>query len=172
MLPRYSPDRFFPPYTYVPGRAPHPIRDPAGHWHDVARDTPQPLSPTDWADSPDYLWGVDLFNAGFYWEAHEVWEGLWHAAGRAGETADFLKGLIRYAAAGVKHYEGRAEGVTRHRNRAVELLSSVSRRRSTSGRYAGIEIDALVGQIASLRSDAMPAGTPPVAGQLGELRLG
>ena len=49
---------------------------------------------------------ADLLNHGFYWEAHEAWETLWHAAGRKGEIADFLKGLIKLAAAAVKAREG------------------------------------------------------------------
>ncbi len=32
--------------------------------------------------------GVDLFNHGYYWESHEEWESLWHAAGRRGVVAD------------------------------------------------------------------------------------
>ena len=55
-----------------------------------------------WSQSHDYLLGCDLFNHGYYWEAHETWEGLWNACGRSGTTADFLKGLIKLAAAGVK----------------------------------------------------------------------
>ena len=39
--------------------------------------------------------GIEHFNARRFWEAHEAWEALWHAAGRHGPTADFLKGLIK-----------------------------------------------------------------------------
>ena len=78
-----------------------------------------------WRDCPGYLWGVDLFNHGFYWEAHEAWEGVWHAHRRTGPVADFLKGLIKLAAAGVKAREGRADGVRRHAARADELLAHV-----------------------------------------------
>ena len=59
--------------------------------------------------------GIALFNAGYYWEAHEAWEGLWHAHGRDGPTADVLKGLIKLAAAGVKVREGRPHGVAHPR---------------------------------------------------------
>ena len=34
--------------------------------------------------SPSFVRGAELFNAGYYWEAHEVWEGLWHADGPPG----------------------------------------------------------------------------------------
>ena len=62
--------------------------------------------PADAAASPMFRRGVALFNAGYYWEAHEAWEGLWHAYGRRGPTADVLKALIKLAAAGVKVREG------------------------------------------------------------------
>jgi uncharacterized protein len=73
-----------------------------------------------------YLRAVALFNAGYYWEAHEVWEVLWHAAGRHGPTADVLKALIKLAAAGVKVREGRENGVRTHSGRAALLFASAA----------------------------------------------
>lgn len=85
-----------------------------------------PEEKIDAADGPavqaTHVWAMDLFNHGFYWEAHEAWEGLWHAFGRSGPKADFVKGLIKLSAAGVKAREGNATGVTRHARRAAELL--------------------------------------------------
>ncbi|MBA4020028.1 MAG: DUF309 domain-containing protein [Pirellula sp.] len=72
--------------------------------------------------SPDFRYGVDLFHAGYYWEAHETWEALWHAVGHHGPIADLLKGLIKLAAGGVKVLERVPNGVTRHCRRAAELL--------------------------------------------------
>nr|WP_244447982.1 DUF309 domain-containing protein [Neorhizobium vignae] len=51
--------------------------------------------------------GQDLFNHGYYWEAHEAWEGLWQAAKRGSQLRAFLKGLILLSAAGVKIREGK-----------------------------------------------------------------
>lgn len=119
--PRYS-DAPLPPYSYVPGHAPHPVSDPAGHMHGKAHESPPPLDPGAWRESAAYLYGVDLFNHGYYWEAHEAWESLWHAAGRAGTTATWLKALIKLAAAGVKVREGNAAGATRHARRALDLV--------------------------------------------------
>ena len=72
------------------------------------------------------LFGIDLFNAGYYWESHVAWESLWLAAGRQGPVADLLKGLIKLAAAGVKALEGKPEGVKSHSGRAAELWRAVS----------------------------------------------
>lgn len=46
--------------------------------------------------------GVELFNSGRYWEAHEVWERDW-TPDRKGPDSGFYKGLIQVAA-GCLHY--------------------------------------------------------------------
>jgi hypothetical protein len=114
--PRYLPEVPLPPAAYLPGRTPRP--GPA--------EAPPPVEPARWQHSRAYLRGLDLFNHGYYWEAHEAWEALWHAAGRRGPTADFLKGLIKLAAAGVKVREGRPDGVVSHARRAAELFGQVA----------------------------------------------
>lgn len=121
--PRYAPDEWFPRYTYVPGRAPHPLSDPQGHSFGHAPATTTAIDDSNWRTHREYLFAVDLFNYGYYWEAHEAWETVWHACGRIGPTADLLKGLIKLAAAGVKLREGQATGVERHARRAADLLA-------------------------------------------------
>ncbi len=133
--PSFSPPRCtsepLPPYAYTPGRFPHPVRDPQGHSFGRPPPSVSPTELADWRTSRVYRVGVDLFNHGYYWEAHEAWEALWNALGRRGVEADFVKGLIKLAAAGVKAREGRAEGVARHARRAEALF------RATGGRAAG-----------------------------------
>ena len=120
MVPRFLPSDPLPAVTYVPG-GPAPRPD-AGDERRLSTDPPaERFEPSVWRSSREFLRGADLFNQGFYWEAHEAWEALWHRAGRRGLTADFLKGLIKLAAAGVKAYEGREAGVRRHARRALEL---------------------------------------------------
>jgi ribulose-phosphate 3-epimerase len=46
--------------------------------------------------------GVELFNQGEYWEAHEAWEGAWMPH-RHEPEGDFYKGLVQVAA-GFYHY--------------------------------------------------------------------
>jgi predicted metal-dependent hydrolase len=123
--PRLAPDYSFPPYSYVPGLFPHPIRDPAGHCFGAKRGSPECLDPETWWNCRPYLIGIDLFNHGYYWEAHEVWEGVWHACGRRGVAATFVKGLIKLAAAGVKRRERRHEGVSSHPRRARQHFEEI-----------------------------------------------
>lgn len=125
-LPRFVPDAAFPPYTFVPGRMPHPVRDPAGHLFGKPPELLPPFDPAHWQEGRAYLYGVDLFNHGYYWEAHEVWEGLWRAAGRTAPLADFLKGLIKLAAAGVKFRQGQPRGVAGHAVGAAKLFCDIA----------------------------------------------
>src|SRR5262245_66687371 len=97
-----------PAYAHLPGHTPHPLNDPRGHSYGQTGEQTA-LDPARWRESRAYLRGLDLFNGGYYWEAHEVWEGLWKAAGRRGETAAFLKGLIQLAVAGLKRRQGLPE---------------------------------------------------------------
>lgn len=49
--------------------------------------------------------GIELFNRGEYWEAHEAWEQEW-MPDRNGPDSGFYKGLIQVAA-GCLHYTRR-----------------------------------------------------------------
>ena len=75
--------RDLPLAPYLPGVGVRP--DPRWLIHDDA-----------WA------WAGDLFDAGFYWEAHEVWESMWLKLPRASARARFFQGLLLLAAALVK----------------------------------------------------------------------
>lgn len=121
---RWLPDDPLPPYAFVPGRRPHPTRHADGH-RCVHPAPSGPVDVTEWRSIPAYVRGIDLFNHGFYWEAHESWEGLWHALGRRGPAADLLVALIRLAAAGIKLREPVPHAVRSHAEKAVVLLAGV-----------------------------------------------
>lgn len=119
---RLLPDRALPRYAYLPGQFAHPIRDPAGHSFKNDHD-PEITSPTD-----EFVWGADLFNQGYYWEAHEAWELLWQQAGKATPERLFYKALILLAATGVKLREGKLRPASRHCGRAAAHLRAVQER--------------------------------------------
>jgi hypothetical protein len=117
------------------------MSDPRGHMHGHVAEPVPPLDPNDWQASPTYLNAVDLFNHGFYWEAHETWESLWHAAGRGGPTGTWLKALIKLAAAGVKAREGNPVGAERHARRSFELIGELrSLLTATPPPYCGMQL--------------------------------
>ncbi len=103
--PRYS-DLPFPPYRHVPGRTPHPRRDPKGHAYGTEEPKPPPLDPERWSSSPLYLHGVDLYNFAYWWECHEAFEALWHASGHGTPVGRLLQGVIQVAASHLKRFAG------------------------------------------------------------------
>ena len=89
------------------------------------------------AADQQWLYALDLFNGGWYWEAHEAWEAVWNALGRTTPEARFVQGLIHLAAAAVKVREGKPNGVARHTQRARELLGG-SRAALVGGALVGV----------------------------------
>jgi hypothetical protein len=158
---RLLPERPLPPYTYVPGRNPHPVRDPGGHLHGRPPEAPPAPDPARWRASAPYLYGIDLYNRGYYWEAHEAWESLWHACGRNGPTADFLRALIRLAAAGFKVREGRPNGCLRHAAAAAGILGGLAA--EAGQRFMGLDLAALADQAAAIARGEPGAMAAPAA---------
>jgi hypothetical protein len=110
----------FPPYAYVPGHWPHPVRDPQGHAYGREEVEVPALDPAAWREDATWCEGIELFDHGYYWEAHEAWERLWIAAGRTGVVGDLLSGLIKLAAAGIKIRQGMGPQAAALGARAVE----------------------------------------------------
>jgi len=81
---------------------------------------------------PRYLEGIELFNRGEYFDAHEVWEDLWHDTG--GPDRRFYQGLIQAAVAVYHAGNGNVPGARR-------LFESGRRYMSASGaRNLGLDI--------------------------------
>ncbi|MEI7687508.1 MAG: DUF309 domain-containing protein [Planctomycetota bacterium] len=143
-------DDGFPDYSYVPGLWPHPHSHPQGHRF----GPPFPASQIhDLGADSTFRLGVALFDSGYYWEAHEAWEHLWHAAGRKGPDADFLKALIQLAVVGVKVREGRLDGACSHARRAQELLAALD-----AATMAGIDVQRLARRAGDIADH--PPATP------------
>jgi hypothetical protein len=141
---RYAPEHPFPPYAYLPGRDPHPTRHPDGHSHGVEEAVVQAPDPGRYVDCEPYLFGVDLYNHGYHWEAHEVWEALWHASGDRVQR-EHLQALIQAAAAGVQHRLGHDKGRSRLARRASERLRTVER--EAGHVYMGIQVSRLATEL-------------------------
>jgi hypothetical protein len=103
--------------------------------------------------------GIELFNAGRYWDAHEVWEREW-TPDRKGPDSGFYKGLIQVAA-GCLHY-GR-----RNRRGAVnKWRSGAGYLRPYLPEHKGVQVTPLVetvdGFVAAMTGAGWPELTMPV----------
>ena len=155
---RYLPSRALPSYAYRPGRNPHPTRDASGHAYGA-----QPLSshlPCErWADNAEYLWGIDLYNASYFWEAHEAWEGLWRAAESDRAQRRFLQGLIQCAAACLKAALGDADACRRLAARGLARLRHVPA--DGAGLYMGLDVRAFIAAFEQFAADPIAAAHHP-----------
>lgn len=141
---RYCPQKSFPPYRHIPGVTPHPIRDPHGHSYGIEEATDDIVLPPEmWEQNSTYLYGVDLYNFAYWWEAHEAWEGLWHEAEDTYRL--FLQGLIQVSASLIKYHMRMLRPLrtlsTAGRNK---LRQVVDESRDTAHNYMGINLPAFL----------------------------
>lgn len=128
----------FPPYRYVPGQSPHPRTHPEGHSYGKPEEVHPPWNPDEWKTIERYLYGIDLYNHAYFWEAHEALESLWRAAEPSSVKACFIQGLIQIAAANLHRRMGHNESAL---GQAEKGLSHLSTARSEGPTYMGIEIE-------------------------------
>ena len=136
--PRYS-TRPFPPYRFILGETPHPTADPEGHSFGKFDEYPGILTPENWPTNEMYLYGVDLDNYAYWWEAHEAFEVLWGEFPRGSLESDFLQGLIKISAAFLKWHMKDHRGVEIHYEGGTGLLSNVAARYPV---YMGLDLKA------------------------------
>ena len=136
---RYSRTNF-PPYRYVPGKGPHPTRSPEGHSY--GRETaPVAIDEESWRRCEPYLFAVDLFNHGYYWEAHEALEAIWHGVGHDTAIGTFAQAVIQAAAALLKHSTGKQDSAGRLAAAAIGKL------RCGAAVILGVDTEALATQL-------------------------
>lgn len=128
-------------YRYIPGLGPHPRRNPRGHSFGEPEPTPRHCHPDRWHEDECYLYGVDLYNHGFWWESHEVFEALWHGAGRTSQPAQFFRGLIQIAASNLKAAMGSPVAA---RNLC---LCGIERLRGVPSPYMGLDVVRFIRQV-------------------------
>ena len=114
-------DRELPPYAFLPGKFPHPEKE-GGHGFGLHLNT-YAINDKNYKTHEDYLYALDLYNLGFYWESHVYLEAIWNENKRKGPEADLLKAIIKLGAAGIKYRMEMNEAGQGHLNRAHELFS-------------------------------------------------
>lgn len=157
VLPRYSP-RALPPYRFIPKLAPHPRTHPQGHMAPGGEQGDQ--------GEQDFRYGVDLYNCGCWWEAHEAWEGVWMALAAGSARRAAVQALIQVANAHLKLQLGRRKAVERLRRKYAELFDRAGEAANDLGFDALLwrkEVDAYLG--ARLAQETLShdrAGYPPI----------
>ena len=136
-----GPDDFaLPPQPYVPGRSPRPSDD--DDIHRVAAAAPDPTDPLSWADNAAWLAGIRLYAAGYFWEAHEVWEPVWMRARPNSRERLLVQGVIQLANGALKQAMGRPVAARRLADLAVALIADSGA--AGPGELMGLDLGAIL----------------------------
>lgn len=158
-----------PAYRYVPRLNPHPCADPRGHsYHPSGHGPPPPplLPPERWRECEGWLFGVDLYNLAYWWEAHETWEAIWKQAAPGHAQRRFLQGLIQISAAHLKRHIGEDEAVRRLLERSRGHLDAVQSAITATGdgvAYMGLDLERFRDHCEAWFSERTGAGYPLIA---------
>ena len=80
------------------------------------------------------MYGIDLYNFAYWWESHEIFEGLWHAVGHNTEQGNAFQALIQFAAANLKRFAGN------HQAAGNLVINGLVRLQNTPTLYMGIDV--------------------------------
>jgi predicted metal-dependent hydrolase len=146
-----APQLPLPRWAYLPGVTPEPDREPL--------ERAKALVPSAFpggvaAEHPAFRYGLALHDAGFFWEAHEVWEAVWKAARKNGCDRLVLRALIQLANGRLKLRMGRARAATRLVDEAHAELAEAARRgcASETGGLAGAALERLTAHDAAMKA--------------------
>ena len=168
---RYT-EKAFPVYRFVPGIHPHPVNSPEGHSYGLDEEEVSKWNSEDWRLNEDYLYGIDLYNYHFYWEAHEAWEGLWLASVRGSSEHRFIQGLIKMGAALLKIRMASCEiqdliGARTLSKSGMELMSSVG-----VSNFMGLDIESYLKAYSNYINPILEDVIPSIDGSTPRLVLG
>jgi hypothetical protein len=99
-----------PKIPHVPGSGTTPDRDLLAL---LKGDVPARVTDANWREVAAYRNGLALYRAGYFWEAHEVWEPVWMAAAPGSRVRSLLQGLIQLTNACLKVAMGRPRAARR-----------------------------------------------------------
>jgi predicted metal-dependent hydrolase len=104
-----------------------------------------------------YLQGIKHFNAREFYDAHEVWEDLWHTL--QGTEADFVQGLIQFATA-LHHFEAQnLKGARILYQGGVELLAPLGET------YWGLPVKKLLDDMHACIKEVLPYAQKDLPGR-------
>lgn len=121
-----------PAIAHRPGRNDRPSEDLK---LPVRASLDLPVTEENYHHHKAYLYGFALYRAGYYWEAHEIWEPVWMRCAPNSIERLVLQAIIQLANAALKASQGNAKASARLQAIALGLL------REIRGRKSGAEIE-------------------------------
>lgn len=120
-----APSLGLPRWVYLPGLTSEPDREPLERAKALV---PPFYESCVHATDPAFRYGLALHDAGFFWEAHEVWEAVWKAAPKNGCDRLILRAVVQLANAKLKLRMGRAAAASRLLAEAEAELAEAAHR--------------------------------------------
>lgn len=95
-----------PRSRFIPGQSTRPLKNYESLLGPIRNEV---LELSDLRIHSYFLYGLDLFNSGFFWEAHECWEALWQKLSKNSPEAKLIQLLIKVAGIKIKQLQGRQD---------------------------------------------------------------
>ncbi|MBI2082287.1 MAG: DUF309 domain-containing protein [Deltaproteobacteria bacterium] len=102
-----------------------------------------------------FLYGIDLFNFNYWWEAHEAWETVWKTTEKTDEAGRFLQGLIQISAGMIKWWVGNSSGMKKLFKEGLEKLQTVS-----TQNLMGLDLRSQIAKIQQFEENPSPEDYP------------
>ncbi|MEQ9676270.1 MAG: DUF309 domain-containing protein [Roseovarius indicus] len=99
-----------PPRPYLPGKTERPDE---AIFESLKEGLAPGMAPEDLAQSAAFLGGMQAFEQGYFWEAHELWEAVWMVLPPASAERHLMRGVIQLANGGLKARMGRENAARR-----------------------------------------------------------
>jgi hypothetical protein len=147
-----------PPVRHVPGTGTQPERAFLAAYRATV---PSFVDETNALSVLAYRYGLHLYAAGYFWEAHEVWEPVWMACRPTGRPRALLAGLIQLANAALKRDMGQPQAAARLRSAARRHLADAA---VGGSNLMGVSIDDLIRALDAGEADIRLPPLPAEAG--------
>lgn len=133
---RYT-DFPFPAQKYLPGEGVHPSKQAEGEHIPGCAFSAVMFGEATWQDADRYLYAIDLFNHGYWWETHEILEDIWNDVGPRTPVGLFIQGLIQIAASLIKKTQSFHNGANRLAQKGLTKINM------HTGIFLGVDVEAL-----------------------------
>src|ERR1700712_1298769 len=118
-----------PRWAYVPGVESEADHDTLKHAKSLVPSRFRGFVP---ARHPALRYGIDLNDAGYFWESHEILEAIWAAAPQGGRERILLRACIQIANANLKLRMQRPHAAARLLREALAELDELRVRKATA----------------------------------------
>ncbi len=133
----------FPPYRFEPGK-----NQKHGHFIESLKNEQD--DPKRYFASKTYLYGLDLFNHGYFWEAHEAFELCWNRWRSHKNEFKFIQGLIQLSAAYLKINLNEINGAQTLLAHSINHFQELAKNQNPQTNCCGMDLKSLIEKCESL----------------------